>query len=83
MIYLAGDYFYSIWITINCDNWSRTLFNLYELEKYGDYDYVDEEVDMEEREDFIPGEKYINHCMLLLVGINISVGIFTESIINY
>ena len=77
MIYLAGAYFYSIWITINCDNWSRKLFDLYELEKYGNYEYTDEE-DMEEMEEFIPGGKHIKHYILLIVGINTVVSIFIE-----
>ena len=49
MIYLAGVYFYSIWITINCDNWSKKLFKLYDLEKRGD-------VEDEEEEEETPGE---------------------------
>ena len=28
---LIGAYFYTIWITINCDNWSKKLFNLINL----------------------------------------------------
>ena len=47
MIYLAGAYFYSIWITINCDSWSKDLFDLYDLEKRGD---VEEEEEEEEEE---------------------------------
>ena len=46
MIYLAGAYFYSIWITINCDSWSKKLFDLYDLELRGDVE--DEEEDEEE-----------------------------------
>ena len=45
MIYLAGAYFYSIWITINCDNWSKKLFGLYDLELRGDVDDEEEEED--------------------------------------
>ena len=37
MIYLAGVYFYSIWITINCDSWSKKLFDIYDLEQRGDF----------------------------------------------
>ena len=43
MIYLAGIYFYSIWITINCDSWSKDLFDLYDLEKRGEVDDEEEE----------------------------------------
>ena len=43
MIYLAGAYFYSIWITINCDSWSKKLFKLYDLEKRGDTEDEEEE----------------------------------------
>ena len=46
MIYLAGAYFYCIWITINCDSWSKKLFKLYDLEKRGDAG--EEEEDNEE-----------------------------------
>ena len=42
MIYLAGAYFYSIWITINCDSWSKDLFDLYDLEKRGEVDDEEE-----------------------------------------
>ena len=50
MIYLAGAYFYSIWITINCDNWSKKLFKLWDLEQRGDVE-DDEEEEEEEEED--------------------------------
>jgi magnesium-transporting ATPase (P-type) len=43
MLYLAGAYFYSIWITINCDSWSKDLFDLYDLEKRGDFEEEEEE----------------------------------------
>jgi hypothetical protein len=48
MIYLVLIYFYSIWITINCDEWSAKLFNLYDL-KYKEED--SEEGEEEEGED--------------------------------
>ena len=48
MIYLVLIYFYSIWITINCDEWSAKLFNLYDL-KYKEED--SEEGEEEEEED--------------------------------
>ena len=43
MIYLAGAYFYSIWITIHCDSWSKKLFDLYDLEQRGDVEEEEEE----------------------------------------
>ena len=43
MIYLVLIYFYSIWITINCDDWSRDLFNLYDLKYKGELDEEEEE----------------------------------------
>ena len=49
MIYLAGAYFYSIWITIHCDSWSKKLFKLWDLEQRGDVD--DDEDDEEEEEE--------------------------------
>ena len=79
MIYLAGAYFYSIWITINCDSWSKKLFKLYDLEKRG-IDYDDEEVEEgeEEENDLIEGGKKIKYWILLIVGINTVVNIFIE-----
>ena len=50
MIYLAGAYFYSIWITIHCDNWSKKLFDLYDLEQRGDIEEEEEEEEGEEEE---------------------------------
>ena len=41
MIYLILVVFYSIWITINCDEWSAKLFNIYDL-KYK-WETVDED----------------------------------------
>ena len=43
MIYLVLIYFYSIWITINCDDWSANLFLIYDLKYRGEDDYDDEE----------------------------------------
>ena len=43
MIYLALIYFYSIWITINCDDWSRNLFGLYDLKYKGELEEEEEE----------------------------------------
>ena len=51
MIYLAGAYFYTIWITINCDSWSKDLFDLYDLEKRGDMEEEEEEEEEEGEED--------------------------------
>ena len=50
MIYLAGAYFYSIWITIHCDSWSKKLFKLWDLEQRGDVGDDEEEEDEEEEE---------------------------------
>ena len=50
MIYLAGAYFYSIWITIHCDSWSKKLFDLYDLEQRGDVEEEEEEEEVEEEE---------------------------------
>ena len=43
MIYLVLIFFYSIWITINCDDWSLKLFNLYDLKYKGETDDEEEE----------------------------------------
>jgi hypothetical protein len=50
MIYLAGAYFYSIWITIHCDSWSKKLFDLYDLEQRDDVEEEEEEGEEEEEE---------------------------------
>ena len=42
MIYLILVYFYSIWITINCDDWSLKLFNLYDLKYKGESEEEEE-----------------------------------------
>ena len=51
MIYLAGVYFYSIWITINCDSWSKKLFDLYDLEQRGDVEEEEEEEEYYEEDE--------------------------------
>ena len=51
MIYLLLVYFYSIWITINCDDWSSNLFSLYDLKYRGDVDLDDENEAEEEKEE--------------------------------
>ena len=47
--YLVLIYFYSIWITINCDDWSAKLFLLYDLQYRGESD--EEEEEMENNDD--------------------------------
>ena len=73
MIYLVLVYFYSIWITINCDDWSANLFKIYDLKYRG----VDDEDD-EDYEGIIPGGKNIKYYVLLIIGINMIVNIFFE-----
>ena len=55
MIYLILIYFYSIWITINCDDWSAKLFGIYDLKFRGSYEEIDngeeEVMDEDENED--------------------------------
>ena len=60
MIYLAGIYFYCIWITINCDSWSKDVFNLHDLEK--------KELDNEE--DIIKGGKNMKYYIFVIAVIN-------------
>ena len=50
MIYLVLIIFYSIWITINCDEWSAKLFNIYDLKYRGDAGEEEEEEEGEEDE---------------------------------
>ena len=92
MIYLALIYFYSIWITINCDDWSKKLFGLYDLKYRGDYEEEEEEgegegedaggegaaEEEEEYDDIIPGGKNMKYYILLIVGINMVVNIIFE-----
>ena len=54
MIYLVLIYFYSIWITINCDDWSAKLFLIYDLKYRGNSEEEEEEIQDNEGED---GEK--------------------------
>ena len=49
MIYLVLIYFYSIWITINCDDWSAKLFLIYDLKYRGESE--EEEEEMEDEDD--------------------------------
>ena len=42
MIYLVLIYFYSIWITINCDDWSANLFLIYDLKYRGEEEEEEE-----------------------------------------
>jgi hypothetical protein len=90
MIYLALIYFYSIWITINCDDWSMKLFGLYDLKYRGEEeeeeeeeggdggDGAGEEDEEEEYDDIIPGGKNMKYYVLLICGINMVVNIFFE-----
>ena len=51
MIYLALIYFYSIMITINCDDWSAKLFGIYDLKFMGSYSEIKNEEEIGEEED--------------------------------
>ena len=51
MIYLVLIYFYSIWITINCDDWSANLFVIYDLKYRGVEDDDDDEEEEGDEED--------------------------------
>ena len=86
MIYLLLVYFYSIWITINCDDWSSKLFNLYDLKYRGDVDLDDEnEAEEDEERDehggIIPGGDKMKYYILLIVGINMIVNIVFEWVV--
>ena len=73
MIYLAGIYFYSIWITINCDSWSKDLFNLHDLEK--------KNVENKGNNEVIKGGDKIKYYILIIAIVNTFVSIFFEWII--
>ena len=89
MIYLVLVYFYSIWITINCDDWSAKLFLIYDLKYKGDSEEEEEEeegdeggrlryLDGDEESDIIPGGDKMKYYLLLIIGINMIVNIFIE-----
>ena len=48
VVYLIITYSYSIWITINCDKWSKKLFGLFDLEEREREDKEEEEKEEEE-----------------------------------
>ena len=72
MIYLIGIYFYSIWLTINCDSWSKDIFIIYDLEKRYDED-EEEEID-----NIIPGGKNMKYYILIMAGVNTFINIIFE-----
>ena len=74
MLYLIIVLFYSIWITINCDGWSKNLFDLYDLEKKGE----ETEGEGEKGEDLIKGGENMKYYLLLIIGINCIVHITIE-----
>ena len=49
MLYLLIIYFYSIWITINCDDWSSKVFNIYDLKYKDEEDNEPDEVYNEDK----------------------------------
>ena len=78
MIYLAGAYFYCIWITINCDSWSKDLFDIYDLEHRGSLDDGEEEGMVD---DIIEGGKKMKYWILLIAGINTIINIVFEWVV--
>ena len=72
MIYLAGIYFYSIWITINCDSWSKDLFNLYDLEKKDENNNNNE---------IIKGGDKMKYYIFIIQIVNTFVSIFFEWVV--
>ena len=76
MIYLAGIYFYSIWITINCDSWSKKVLNLFDLEKK-----VSDEEESEDKSNIIKGGKKMKYFIFIIAIVNTIVSIAFEWII--
>ena len=60
VVYLIISYFYSIWITINCDSWSKDLFGLFDLEKRRRDDDKDEEENNDDEEEYNDDEEKNN-----------------------
>ena len=60
MLYLVLIYFYSIWITINCDDLSMKLFNLYDLKYRGSKNEEQIEDQNEEKNDELNEDKTQN-----------------------
>ena len=57
IIYLILIFFYSIWITINCDKWSANLFKIYDLKYKGNTEDEEEERDEEGKKDEVEGNE--------------------------
>ena len=57
IIYLILIFFYSIWITINCDKWSANLFKIYDLKYKGNTEDEEEERDEEGEKDEVEGNE--------------------------
>ena len=72
MIYLAIIYFYSIWITINCDRWSKDLFIIHDLENSS----LDEEDNI-----IIKGGDKMKYYIIIIAIVNTIISIFFEWVI--
>ena len=93
MIYLVLVFFYSIWITINCDAWSAKLFSIYDLKYKGDTEdeegeegedserRLEGEEEEEEGEELIEGGEKMKYYLLLIIGINMIVNIVIEWVV--
>ena len=93
MIYLVLVFFYSIWITINCDDWSAKLFSIYDLKYKGDTEdeegeegedserRLEGEEEEEEGEELIEGGEKMKYYLLLIIGINMIVNIVIEWVV--
>ena len=74
MIYLLIILSYSIWITINCDDWSKDLFNLYDLKKSRE----NNDSNTSEKEILINGGDKIKYYLLIIIIICCIIHIFIE-----
>ena len=82
MVYLLIIICYSIWITINCDDWSKRLFNLYDLEKYNENeDNKQNNKYIKIKEKLIKGGDKIKYYLFLIIIICCIIHIFFEWVI--
>ena len=73
ILYLIGVYFYIIWITIYCDEWSKKLFSLYDLEFRGIFE--------DGNDDIIPGGKNMKYYILIMGGVNTIINFIFEWVV--
>ena len=72
ILYFFLGIFYTIWITINCDQWSKKIFDIFDFQE--DYEDYDKDVDSETFNNF-------KYYLLAICIINMLVTIFYEWVV--